>query len=157
MWHRGILLNSPKLRRGFRSSRLAELERSKFFAISREKTGQKYSSRIGTYLQFSDAAAAARTECWEDSACERGEKQVEVVEDEEEEEEKEEEIEKNRRYLHAKLTRVPCHSWGIGLQSRPEAPGSGGWYRGERSANPAPPPLASGGLGLAATQPQGRC
>ncbi|TGZ50042.1 hypothetical protein DBV15_00862 [Temnothorax longispinosus] len=76
---------------------------------------------------------------------------------EEEEKEEEEEIEKNRRYLHAKLTRGPCRSWGIGLWSRPEAPGSRGWYRGERSANPAPPPLASGGLGLAATQSQGRC
>lgn len=122
--------------------------------FSRYRGEKADSSRIGTYLQFSDAAAAARTECWEDSACERGEKQVEVEEDEEE---KEEEIEKNRRYLHTKLTRGPCHSWGIGLQSRPEAPGSRGWYRGERSANPAPPPLASGGLGLAATQPQGRC
>ena len=61
-----------------------------FFAISRGKAGS--SSRNGTYLQFSDAAAARR-ECWEDSACKRGEKQVEVVE--EKEEEKEEEIEKN--------------------------------------------------------------
>lgn len=147
-------MNSPKLHQRFRSSTggIKEAVIQIFFAISRGKAGCS-SSRNGTYLQFSDAAAA-RTECWEDSACERSEKQVEVVE---EKEEKEEEIEKNRRYLHAKLTRGPCRSWGIGLWSRPEAPGSRGWYRGERSANPAPPPLASGGLGLAATQPQGRC
>jgi len=69
-------------------------QRSKFFTISREKAGS--SSRIGTYLQFSDADAAARTECWEDSACERGEKQVEVVEEEEEE------IEKNLSALPAR-------------------------------------------------------
>jgi len=68
-----------------------------------------------TYLQFSNAVAAARTECWENSACERGEKQVQVVVVvvEEEEEEEEEEIENNRRYLHAELTRGPCR--GIGL------------------------------------------
>lgn len=146
-------MNSPKLHRGSYDRRLA-ITRDPDYSRSRGEKPARHRA-FGTYLQFSDAAAAARTECWEDSACERGEKQVEVVE--EEEEEKEEEIEKNRRYLHAKLTRGPCRSWGIGLWSRPEAPGSRGWYRGERSANPAPPPLASGGLGLAATQPQGRC
>lgn len=102
-----------------------------------------------TYLQFSDAVAAARTECWENSACERGEKQVQVVVEEEEEEE----IENNRRYLHAELTRGPCQG------NRPVGPDRKrpGSRDGERSANPAPPPLACGGLGLAATQPQGRC
>ncbi|KYM98227.1 hypothetical protein ALC62_11077 [Cyphomyrmex costatus] len=71
-------------------------------------------------------------------------KQVEVVE-EEEEEEKEEEIE-----APAARGESACGP----DRKRPEvAVGTGG----ERSANPAPPPLASGGLGLAATQPQGRC
>ncbi|EGI69204.1 hypothetical protein G5I_01968 [Acromyrmex echinatior] len=69
--------------------RLTVLKIQIFFAISRGNAGS--SSRNGTYLQFSDAAAARR-ECWEDSACERGEKQVEVVEKKEEEKEEIENI-----------------------------------------------------------------
>lgn len=138
-------MNSPKQHREFQSSILATEESVVpiFHDISRGKAGS--SSRIGTYLQFSDDAAAARTECWEDSACERGEKQVEVVE---EEEEKDEEIEKNRRYLHAKLTRGLCRSWGIGLWSRPEAPGSRGWYRGERLSQSRATSFSERGLGI---------
>lgn len=63
-----------------------------------------------TYLQFSDAVAAARAECWENSACERRKTSTSSSREEEEEEE---EIENNRRYLHAELTKGPCR--GIGL------------------------------------------
>lgn len=74
-------MNSPKLHREFRSS-TGDTRDLDFAGKSRLVIAH------GTYLQFSDAAAAARTECWEDSACERGEKQVEVEEEEEKEKKK---------------------------------------------------------------------
>ncbi|EZA53203.1 hypothetical protein X777_06282, partial [Ooceraea biroi] len=115
------------------------------FQIS-DRGSAQVTTYVGTYSQFSNAAAA-RTECWENSACKRGEKQVKKK--------KKRRKKKNREVSALPVTRR-THQGPLPLLGnrpcgpRPEASGrSRGWYREEGSANPAPPPSPSGGLGLA--------